>query len=170
MFAITHDEGWSGKSPEKDIKNEANWLLLGRYLSPIPKRFKSYFFLETIFSISWHPSGQELVKKKRVCEKGLMPFHWSQTPKVDRDVWKSGLKLWACSCMPAVPHADLKIRTFLTKVQVSVSFEKSEHMAIWSSHFSWLITLLISLTSYLVGHSGYLNLQWLTSDLGPMYF
>lgn len=49
-------------------------------------------------------------------------------------------------------------------------FEKSEHMAIRSPHFSWLIIQLISLTSYLAGHSGYLNLQWLTSDLGPTYF
>lgn len=32
--------------------------------APILMRFKSYFFLETTGSISWHPSGQELVKSK----------------------------------------------------------------------------------------------------------
>ena len=58
--------------------------------------------------------------------------------------------------MLVVPHDDFKIRTFLIKVQISVSFEKSEHVAIWNQHSPWLITLLISLTSYL---SGYLNLQ-----------
>lgn len=63
MFVITHDEGWSGKSLEKDMKMKQADCSLDDVSAPILMRFKSYFFLETTGSISWHPSGQELVKK-----------------------------------------------------------------------------------------------------------
>lgn len=62
---------WWGVIRKKSWERHKKWskLIAPWKISqpPSPRDSSPTFFLETIFSISWHPSGQELVKKKRQC-------------------------------------------------------------------------------------------------------
>lgn len=90
-IAITHDE-WALRKKEswERHKNEVNWLL------SMPTRLESCFFLETVFSISWHLSGQELVRRKKgESQRRLNAFPPKLDSRVCGHVWERGHKLWA---------------------------------------------------------------------------
>lgn len=71
------------------------------------------------------------------------------------------------TCVLVVPCGDLKISH---KIQIPVFSERSEYLAIQSLIPPSKWPHLLHCLHYLSGHCEYLSLQFLISDLGPVYF
>lgn len=63
-------------NPEKDIKMKQTDCSLEEVSAPLPRRLKSYFFLETIFEhlLASFRSGIGKKKRKERTREGAMPF------------------------------------------------------------------------------------------------
>lgn len=103
------------ETPEKHIKPERDRSLEDS--RPDPGRPESCFFLETVFSDSWHLFWPGFSQKKKSHGEGrsLGSVDRNEMPKM-------------CEEPKGVPHSDLKLRNFLTKIKMAASFGKSRYL------------------------------------------